>query len=196
MTTILRIDASMRHEGSVTRVLADKVLDRLNAGEAGVKVILRDLADGLAHIDETWIAGNFTAAEERSDAQRTSLGLSDILVAELRAADVILLAVPVYNFGVPAAFKAWIDQVARAGETFRFTEDGPIGLLQGKRAILVTASGGTEIDGPIDFATPFIRHVMSFIGIDDISVISADRMMVDAEAALAAADSGIAHLAA
>ncbi len=174
--TILRIDASMRHEGSVTRDLAD----RLIAARPAAEIIVRDLAaDPLPQIDAAWIAANFTDPAERSDEQTARLALSDTLVSELRAADEIVIGVPIYNFGVPAALKAWVDLVARARETFRYGENGPVGLLDGKRATLVLASGGTGFGSEIDFATPWLRHVLGFIGITDVTIIAADRLMVD-----------------
>ncbi len=181
MTKILRIDSSMRRSGSTTRNLADKVIAQLtSAGDASVRI--RDLADGIDFIDESWIGANFTDPAERSDAQKEKLAGSDALVAEVRDADVLVVSAPIYNFGVPAALKAWIDQIARARETFRYTENGPVGLLEGKRAILVLASGGTEIGSEIDFATGYLRHVLGFIGIHDVEVIAAGRQMVDAQA--------------
>ena len=195
MTHILRIDASMRSEGSTTRALTDQVIDQLNK-EGTATITTRDLADGIALIDEAWIGANFTDAADRDAAQQAHIAGSDALVAELKAADVVVIGVPVYNFGVPAALKAWIDQVARARETFRYTENGPVGLLEGKRAILVLASGGTEIDSEIDFATPYMRHVLGFIGIHDVQTVAAGRQMVDAEAAQNTAAAQIASLAA
>lgn len=192
MTHVLRIDASMRHDGSTTRALTDKVIDRL----APARVTVRDLAHGIELIDAAWIGANFTDPAERSDAQRDRLAVSDALVAEMRAADTLVIGLPVYNFGVPAALKAWIDQIARARETFRYTETGPVGLLTGKRAIIVAASGGMAIDSEIDFATPYLRHALGFVGITDVTVIAAGQQMVDAEAALSAATDGISALAA
>ena len=119
------------------------------------------------------------------------LALSNALVAELQAADVIVIGAPVYNFGVPAAFKAWIDQVARAGLTFKYTEYGPKGLLEGKRAIVAVASGGTEVGSDIDFATGYIRHVLGFIGIEDVVFVAADKLTVDAEASQNAASQAV-----
>lgn len=190
--TLLRIDASARNANSSTRRLADAVIDRL----APATVVSRDLGQGLPQIDAAWIDANFTPDEDRTDAQTDTLALSDALVAELKAADVLVISAPIYNFGVPAALKAWIDLVARARVTFRYTEDGPKGLLDGKRAILVVGSGGTEVDGPIDFATPYLRHVLGFIGIHDVQVVRSDRQMVDADAAVARASDDIANLAA
>ena len=192
MTHVLRIDASMRRDGSVTRELADRVIERLDP--AGVT--RRDLADGVPLVDETWIGANFTDPAERTEAQRAGLAPSDAMIAELQAADTVVIGLPVYNFGVPAAFKAWIDQIARARVTFRYTEDGPVGLLEGKRAIVVVASGGTPVDSAIDFATPYVRHVLGFVGISDLTVIPAAELMADPQAARAKAERGIEALAA
>lgn len=190
--TILHIDASARRSDSVTRQLSEKIVARLDGGD----VIRRDLADPLPLIDETWIGANFTPADDRDAVQKDTLSLSDGLVAELRRADIIVIGLPIYNFGVPAAFKAWVDLVARAGETFRYSEAGPEGLLAGKRTILAVASGGTQVGSEIDFATTYARHVLGFIGITDIEVIAADRLAIDPEASMSAANDAVEHLAA
>ncbi len=152
---ILRIDASMRHAGSVTRALTDRLVARLRAVSPGSAVTRRDLAAGVPVVDEAWIGANFTDPAERDDAQRAALAESDELVAELKAADTLVIGLPIYNFGVPAAFKAWIDMIARARETFRYTETGPEGLMTGKRALVVVASGGVPVGSAADFATPW-----------------------------------------
>jgi len=178
---ILRIDASMRHDGSVTRSLSDRLIARLTATRPA-EVIRRDLARGVPLIDAAWIEANFTDPAERSAAQRAALARSDAMVAELRAADTLVIGLPIYNFGVPAALKAWIDMIARARETFRYTEAGPEGLLTGKRALVVVASGGVAIGSAADFATPYLRHALSFIGITDVTFIAAGRLMADTHA--------------
>jgi FMN-dependent NADH-azoreductase len=189
--SLLRIDASARRDGSVSRDLADSIIARFG-DEATVTT--RDLAAGLPLIDEAWIGANFTPAENRTDAQRATLALSDQLVAELQAADTLVIGLPIYNFGIPAALKAWIDLVARAGVTFRYTEAGPQGLLTGKRAIVAVASGGTQAGSDVDFATGYIRHVLGFIGITDVTFVTADRLMLDPEATLAGAAKQVAAL--
>ncbi|KKM20329.1 hypothetical protein LCGC14_1646560 [marine sediment metagenome] len=191
-TSVLRIDASARTQGSVTRELTDHILRRIGGD---VPVVTRDLAQGLPLIDETWIGANFTPADDRSDAQREALALSDTLIAEVQAADTLVIGVPIYNFGVPAALKAWVDLVARAGVTFKYEEYGPKGLLEGKRAILAVASGGTEAGSDIDFATKYFKHVLAFIGITDVTIVAADRMAIDAEGTLAAAHKSVEALA-
>jgi FMN-dependent NADH-azoreductase len=181
---ILRIDASARRSGSVSRDLADRIIERIGPDAT---VTTRDLAQGIPLIDEAWVGANFTPEADRTDAQRDILALSDTLVAELKAADTIVIGLPIYNFGVPAALKAWVDQVARAGVTFKYSEYGPKGLLEGKSAIVAVASGGTEAGSDIDFATGYIRHVLRFIGITDVDFVTADRLMVDADGTMAKA---------
>ena len=189
--TLLHIDSSARLSGSTSRELTARIVEKL-----GGEVIRRDLSTHLPLIDETWVNANFTPAEKRTEAQSAALSLSDTLIEEIRAADVLVIGVPIYNFGVPTTLKAWVDQVARAGVTFRYTENGPEGLLHGKRAILAVASGGTEAGSDIDFASRYMRHVLGFIGITDVQIVTADQMMVDADAAVAKATAQIDALAA
>lgn len=189
--TILHIDASARYEGSVTRQLSARIVEKLSG-----EVVARDLNQQIPQIDEAWVGANFTPADARTGEQRETLALSDTLIAELQAADVLVLGVPVYNFGVPAALKAWIDQIARAGVTFRYTETGPEGLLKGKRAIVALSTGGTPVGSEIDFASGYLRHILGFIGITDVEIIAADRVLADADAAISAANAKVDALAA
>ena len=191
--TILRIDASMRKTGSASRELTDYLMSKIS-GDA--QVVLRDLADGISLVDAAWIGANFTDPSERTDAQKAALAQSDACVAELRAADIIVIGLPIYNFGTPAAFKAWIDMVCRARETFAYSSDGPKGLLENKKAYVVAVSGGTEIGGAVDFATDHVRHVLSFIGITDVTYIVADRLVSQRDEQMAAAKQTIDKLAA
>lgn len=190
---ILRIDASARRHGSVTRDLNDRIIAKYQTA-GPTSVTNRDLTDALPQITEEWIEANFTAPDLRTETQQAVLAQSDELVGELKDADILLIGLPVYNFGVPAALKAWIDLVARAGETFRYSETGPVGLLEGKRAIVSVASGGTERGSEIDFATGFLAHVLGFIGITDVVFVSADRLAIDAEASMIQAETDIANL--
>jgi FMN-dependent NADH-azoreductase len=189
---VLRIDASGRRNGSTTRALVDDLIASLRGRYETLAVNRRDLADAIPHVDEAWIEANFTPEESRNDGQRETLRFSDSLVAELQAADVLVIGVPVYNFGIPAGLKAWIDMIARARLTFKYTQNGPVGLLQGKKAFLVVASGGVAIDSEIDFATPYLRHALGFVGITDIEVIAADQQGLRGEDALSVARSQIA----
>jgi len=167
---ILRLDASMRKTGSYSRELANKLIKQL-IGKKQRKVTIRDLADGIPFIDENWIKANFTDLDERTAEQHKHLKASDLLVEELNDADLIIIGLPIYNFGVPAAFKAWIDQIVRAKLTFRYSDSGPIGLVNNKKAYIIIVSGGTKIGSELDFISNYIRHVLSFIGITDISFI-------------------------
>ena len=187
---VLNIQASARHDGSVTRQLSDKILTEIAADQT----ITRDLATGLPLLDAAWLAANFTLADDRTDVLRETLTLSDSLITEIKQADTIVIGSPVYNFSVPAVLKAWIDQIARVGVTFKYTPDGPVGLLSGKRAIIVIASGGTPVGSDIDFASGYLKHIMGFIGITDVTIIAADALGNDADAKIAAANDDIKQL--
>ncbi|HET6526656.1 FMN-dependent NADH-azoreductase [Sphingopyxis sp.] len=188
MSHILRIDASARQSGSTTRRLADQLEARLVEQHYGATVTRRDL--GLtppAFLTEHWVGANFTDEAERSDEQKALLAGSEELIAEIEAADTIVITAPIYNFAIPATLKAWIDQVTRARRTFRYTEAGPEGLLKGKRAYIVFASGGVPLGSQVDFASGYLRHILGFIGITDVHVIAADGHQTDGEAIARAA---------
>ncbi len=190
--TLLRIDASARRDGSVSRQLTDQIVEKLTPDH----VIARDLANPLPHVNEAWISANFTPVTDRNDEQHKALELSDTLIEEVQQADTIVIGAPIYNFGVPAGLKAWIDLVARAGVTFRYTEEGPVGLLTGKRTIVVVASGGTEAGSNYDFATGFLKHVLGFIGLTDVEFVTADKLALDAEGTIRHAQEQVDQLAA
>lgn len=190
-TKLLRIDASARTDGSVSRDLNDRIVEKLQTA-GPVNLRHRDLAEtDLPFLDAAWIEANFTAEPDRSETHRTALALSDRLIDEIKDADILLIGLPIYNFGVPAKLKAWVDLVARAGVTFRYGEAGPEGLLTGKRAIVTVASGGTEMGSEIDFATGYIRHVLGFMGIKDVVFVAADRLALDAEGTIGKAHEAI-----
>ena len=132
-TTILHIDASARHDGSVTRSLSARIIDQLKTRHGDVSIIRRDLAEGVPFVDEAFTAAINKAPEDRTVAEAASLVVSDALVSELQAADIVVIGAPIYNFGVPAAFKAWFDQAARVGITFRYTKNGPSGCSRERR---------------------------------------------------------------
>lgn len=184
--SVLKVLASPRGDQSVSRQLADKVVEKL----APNTLVTRDVSDGVPVVDGAWIGAAF-GGEDKSP-----LVTSEELVAEVQAADHIVIATPIWNFGVPAALKAWVDQIARAGITFKYSETGPVGLLEGKRATIIISSGGTESGSEIDFATPYLKHVLGFIGIHEVDVVAADRLMVDAEASMAKAHAAIDAIAA
>jgi len=189
---ILRIDASARREGSVSRQLTDQIVAHFEDAE----VTTRDVATPLPLIDATWVGANFTPANDRNTDQSKTLEISDHLVGELQAADIVVIGTPVYNFSIPATLKAWIDQIARAGVTFKYTETGPVGLLTGKRAIIAIASGGTEIGSDIDFAGRYLRHMLGFVGITDVTFVNADQLGAGGDEKIKAAVAQINALAA
>lgn len=171
--TILHIDASARDTGSITRDLSKQLVGTFPTAN----ILRRDLGDApLPQIDETWVGATFTPPDQRSEDQKTALQLSDTLVDELENADTIVIGTPIYNFFVPASLKLWIDQVARVGRTFEYTAEGPKGLLKGKKVIVAIASGGTSIGSDADHATPYLKHVLRFLGITDVKIVTQDSL--------------------
>ena len=191
---VLEVSASARINGSASRELSRNLIEALSDRHGDVHIERRDLSEGIPFVDDGWIESNFTPAESRTDRHREALALSDSLVAEMQAADVIVIGVPMYNFNIPAALKAWIDMTARARLTFRYTENGPEGLLKGKKAYLVVATGGVPVGSPVDFATPYLKHALGFVGITDVEIIAADRLNSQAEESMDAARARIAEL--
>ena len=191
---VLEVSASGRRGDSVSRMLTGELIDSLEAREGEIEVTRRDLSDGVPLVDEAWINANFTPEEDRTPQHREALAASDALVAELQAADVVVIGSPIYNFGVPAALKAWVDMIARARLTFRYTPNGPEGLLKGKKAYVVIASGGVPVDSPVDFATPYLRQALRFVGISDVEIIAADQLNKAADHSIDAARMRIAEL--
>ena len=191
---ILEVSASGRRQDSASRKLTQDIIDALETRYGNVVLTRRDLGDGVPLVDDGWIAANFTPEEERSAEHRAALAESDSLVEELQAADVLIIGAPIYNFGVPAALKAWVDMIARARLTFRYTANGPEGLLKNKRAYIVIASGGVPVDSPVDFATPYLRQALKFVGITDVEIIAADQLNKRGDDAIDAARVRIAKL--
>ncbi len=191
---ILEVSASGRRADSMSRKLSNEIIEALETREGEVEVVRRDLSEGIPLVDEAWIQANFTPEDERTRDQREALSASDALVEELHASDVIVIGSPIYNFGVPAALKAWVDMICRARKTFRYTSNGPEGLLKGKKAYVVIASGGVPVDSPVDFATPYLRHALQFVGITDVDVIAADQLNSRADESVDAARMRIANL--
>ncbi|WP_093968600.1 FMN-dependent NADH-azoreductase [Actibacterium lipolyticum] len=193
--SILRIDSSIKGGESVSRKLTDEIIERLTKADASATVVARDLSEITPPmINGAWLGSVFTPEADRSTEQSATAELSDTLIAEIKAADVLVIALPVYNFAVPAQLKAWIDQICRAGVTFNYSEDGPVGTMTGKRAIVAYASNGTRFGSEIDFASPYIKHMLGFIGITDVQFVASDHMAIDAEASMKAANDAIEGL--
>lgn len=197
MSNILHITASIRGDESVSNQLGNALVDGL-AAKSGANVTTRDLSQNdIPFVSAERFAAGLAPADERTDEQAELAAFSDTLIAELQAAGTIVISAPIYNFGVPASLKAWADMVARAGTTFQYTPDGPRGLLEGKKAYITVASGGTPVGSDIDFMSPWLKFFLGFIGIHDVEIIAADGMMSgDGEAKIEAAHARIADIAA
>lgn len=193
---LLHLDSSARQDESVSRRLTARFAEQAIRSGAVSAVTHRDLNATLPLLSEPLLAA--VSTPERDAAQAELATLPDRLIEELEAADAVVMGVPVYNFGVPAALKAWVDLVARAGRTFRYTEAGPVGLLRDRPVYLVVASGGTELDSQMDFATPYLRFFLRFLGIEDVRVIDATRLLLEGngkvERAEQAVDAAVAEL--
>jgi len=192
--TILQINSSGRFEGSMTRQLSKLVVEQLQKQQPALSLKERELSTGLPFIDEQWIGANFTPEDQRNQDHQQALSFSDELVAELQQAEAIVIASPVYNFSIPAVLKAWIDLVARAQLTFQYTSNGPEGLLKGKKAYVIAASGGVPIGSEMDFATNYLKQVLGFIGITDVTIVDASKINLSADSELESANTQVAAL--
>lgn len=181
---ILQINASARREGANSTRLANAIVDRLKAAHPDARISLRDLAV-VPHpmLDEAALGALFTPADQRTPEQAARAALDDALIAEIQAHDTLVLGVPMYNFGIPAQLKNWIDAIARVGVTFRYTEAGPEGLLKGKKVYLALARGGFYRDTDKDAQVPYLKNVFGFLGMTDLSFIYAEGLNMGPEAA-------------
>ena len=196
--TILQINSSARTVGSHSSRLASDIVQRLQASHPEATHTLRDLGHA-PHpaLDEATLQALFTPAEQRSAAHTARIAQDDALIAELQAADIVVLGVPMYNFGVPAALKNWIDAIARTGVTFKYTEKGPVGLVQGKKVYVALTRGGLYRDTPADTQVPYLKTVLSFLGMSDIQFVYAEGLSMGPDAekkALASAEAQIADV--
>ncbi len=175
MSRILIIESSARQQDSVSRQLTQTFIQQWQAAHPGDSITVRDLArNPVPHLDANLLGGWMKPAEQRSAAEQDSLQRSNELTEELLAADVLVMAAPMYNFAIPSTLKAWLDHVLRAGVTFKYTDTGPQGLLTGKRAYVLTARGGIYAGSTADHQEPYLRQVMGFIGIHDVEFIHAE----------------------
>lgn len=178
MTTILRLESSASGAASVTTGLNDLLVTKLAEAHPDATVRVRDLTD-LPVLTADRFAANNTPVGDRTGEQAALAALADELISDLVAADVIVIAAPIYNFGVPSSVKAWMDLVARAGTTFEYTKTGPNGLLKDKKAYVVVASGGVPLGDAADFASPHITLFLNFIGITDVTLVDAGGLRTD-----------------
>ena len=192
MNNILHIDASGRGKPSVSRQLSNEIVQKISSDQTNVTY--RDVSQGLSFVDETMIGAYYTHKAERSQEQHQAIALSDTIVEELMDADTVVIGMPIYNFSMPAGFKTWSDLAARVGETFTYTENGPVGLLKGKKAYVAVASGGTTVGSEIDFLTPWLRHFLGFIGISDVEIVQAEAINRNGDKAVEEARESIASI--
>ena len=194
---ILALNSSSAEDTSVSRHLVKVAVDELVAADAGANVVWRDLAaDPVPHLTTRNVSG--VRGTPETEDEHSARALSDALIAELRAADVIVIGAPMYNFSVPTVLRSWFDHVLRAGETFSYSEAGPEGLLKGKRVIVIESRGGFYSEGPaqvFDFQEPYLRQLLGFIGITDVTFVRAEKVAFGPEARTAAIEAAEAELA-
>jgi FMN-dependent NADH-azoreductase len=180
---ILQINSSARTTGSHSTRLAGDIVQRLRSANGEAALTLRDLGKApVPALDEAALGALFTPADQRSPAQAARVAQDDTLIAEVQAADVLVLGVPMYNFGVPAALKNWIDAIARAGVTFKYTDKGAVGLLTGKKVYIALARGGLYRDTPADSQVPYLKSVLGFLGMTDVQFFYAEGLAMGPEA--------------
>ena len=188
MKSLLVINSSAAREGSVSRTLVEDAVERLLEANPFAEVVRRDLgADPVPHLTVDTLNG--VRGTPATHAEHRARALSDELIEELRAADTLVIGAPMYNFGVTTGLRSWFDYVLRAGETFSYSEAGPKGLLTGKRAIVIESRGGLYSEGPasvIDFQEPYLRHLLGFVGITDVTFVHAEKIGYGPEARTAA----------
>jgi FMN-dependent NADH-azoreductase len=199
MTTVLKLNSSIYAQGGQSSQLAGAFIDGLREREPGLRVIERDVAsDPLPHLDAARFQAFLTKPEERTAEQQAVAAASDALIQELRDADVVVLGLPMYNFGVPSQLKAYFDHVARAGITFRYTDKGPVGLLTGKKAYVFATRGGAYAGTARDTQTSYVRDFLAFLGIGDVEFVYAENLAMGPaprDASLAQARAAIQNLA-
>ena len=190
---IYQIDSSARKEGSTSRALAKKLLEKIKKPED--EVIYRDLNEEMVFVTGLTESGMNIDEKDQNENHKKMFELSNQLVSELKESDIIIISAPIYNYGPPATLKAWSDLAARVGETFRFKPNGRReGLLKNKKAYLVITSGGTKLNSSEDFLTPWLKFILNFFGIEKVDIISADQMALDYEKSIKEAEAQIENL--
>ncbi|TEW52664.1 FMN-dependent NADH-azoreductase [Psychromonas algicola] len=184
MMKVWHIDSSSRNEQSHSRRITQQFIDSLSKKTA-VESNPLNVAAGLPFLTDAMIGSYFTPDEQRTAEQKSVISVSNDIVTSAKDADVWVIGVPIYNFSMPASFKAFIDLLCRSKETFTYTETGPVGLLENKQVFVVVASGGTEIGSDVDFLTPWLKHCLGFIGVENVHFIHADKYSPEKEEAIA-----------
>jgi FMN-dependent NADH-azoreductase len=195
MTTLLQINASIHADHGQSTQLATKFVQAFANRHPDARIVVRDLAsDTVPHLSAERFAAFLSNPGERSAAQGDVVAYSDTLIGELRQADVIVLGLPMYNFGVPSQLKAYFDHIARAGETFRYTATGPVGLLTGKKAYVFAARGGLYAGTALDTQTSYVRDFLRFVGIEDVEFVYAEGLAISPESKASGLASAAAHI--
>ena len=201
MTTLLQINASINSDSGQSSRLANQFVETFRARYPHAKVVVRDVAaaEPVPHLTGERFGAFITKPEERSAAQHAVVAYSDVLIEEIKQADVVVIGLPMYNFGVPSQLKAYFDHIARAGVTFAYTEKGPVGKLTGKKVYVFAARGGQYSGTPMDTQTGYVRDFLAFLGMTDVEFVYAEGLAISPqskEAGLAKAAAHIARLAA
>lgn len=188
MANLLFVSSSLFGDGSQSRLIASEFIDRWRQSHPRTTVVERELtADSIPHLSLATLAASMVPADTRSPAERQAAALADALIEEVEAADVIVLAAPMYNFSIPSTLKAWIDHIASAGRTFRYGAAGPEGLLKGRKVFIITGRGGIYSDNSpakgMDFQAPYLRAMLGFLGLDDVTFIHVEGLKISPEAA-------------
>jgi FMN-dependent NADH-azoreductase len=183
MTTLLQINASLNKGNGQSSLLANQFVAAFHKRRPEAKIVVRDVAaaEPVPHLNAERFGAFITKAEERSAAERAVVAYSDTLINELKEADVIVLGLPMYNFGVPSQLKAYFDHIARAGVTFKYTEKGPVGLLAGKQVYVFAARGGLYAGTPMDTQTSYVRDFLRFLGMADVEFVYAEGLAISPE---------------
>jgi FMN-dependent NADH-azoreductase len=183
MTTLLQINASISNSNGQSSQLANRFVAAFKTRDPQAKVVVRDVAasDPVPHLDAERFGAFITKTEERSSAQHAVVAYSDQLIRELQQADVIVLGLPMYNFGVPSQLKSYFDHIARVGVTFKYTDKGPVGLLTGKKAYVFAARGGLYAGTALDTQTAYVRDFLRFLGIVDVEFVYAEGLNMGPE---------------
>jgi FMN-dependent NADH-azoreductase len=201
MITLLQINASLNHDNGQSSQLANQFVAAFHERHPEANIVVRNVAaaDTVPHLDAERFGAFITTPAERSAAQHSVVAYSDTLINELKQADVIVLGLPMYNFGVPSQLKAYFDHIARAGVTFKYTNKGPMGLLTGKKVYVFAARGGLYAGTPMDTQTSYVRDFLRFIGMDQVEFVYAEGLAISPQSrqeGLAKAAAEIARLAA
>ncbi|MEX3937363.1 FMN-dependent NADH-azoreductase [Paraburkholderia phymatum] len=187
MTTILQINSSARSQGAQSTLLANELTAKLQQSNPGARVVVRNLhEEALPHLDDTILGAFFTPVEQRTAEQQAISSRSEALIAELQAADIVVIGAPLYNFGISSQLKTYFDFIARAGITFKYGANGPEGLVNGKKVFVVSARGGKYVGTPGDTQTPYLKTFLGFLGMTDVNFIYAEGLNMGPDAATAA----------